>query len=90
VLEAYKAEIRKLVVDITVEECKEMIEGELKGCFGRVGGWRKRCFGGYGGSGWAIWDGGVKEADLWWRDYDIEELHNDVVEANIQMEVMIS
>jgi hypothetical protein len=37
-LEAYKAEVQKLAVEIMVEECKRMIEGELRGCFGGVEG----------------------------------------------------
>jgi hypothetical protein len=38
VLEAYKAKIQKLAVEIVVEECKGMIEGALSGCFGGVEG----------------------------------------------------
>jgi hypothetical protein len=37
-LETYKAKIQKLAVEIMVEECKVMIEGELRGCFGGVEG----------------------------------------------------
>jgi hypothetical protein len=38
VLETYKAKVQKLAVEIMVEECKGMIEGELKACFGRIEG----------------------------------------------------
>jgi hypothetical protein len=40
-----------------------------------------------------VWVGPVgmesEEADLRWRNYDIEELHDEVAEAKMQMEVMI-
>jgi hypothetical protein len=29
-----------------------------------------------------------EEVDLGWRDYDIEELHNEVVRAKMRVEVM--
>jgi hypothetical protein len=38
VLEAYKAKVEKLAVEIVVAECKVIIEGELRRCFGEVEG----------------------------------------------------